>query len=333
MSSSPLLAVRRLKVHHAIRARVPWRRAGVIRAVDDIDFNLSAGETLGVVGESGCGKSTLARALVGLQKVTAGAIEYQGRNLATLSEREWRPLRRDIQMVFQDSAASLDPRMTVGRAIVEPLQALAPEMSAGERQSRMEALLERVGLSSDFAQRYPQELSGGQAQRVCIARALIVRPRILICDEPVSALDVSVQAQIVNLLRELQQEQGLAMVFIAHDLAVVRRMSQRLLVMYLGRLMEQAPREALFKQPMHPYTRALLAAVPAATPAEAAARGGRRVVDGEMPSLAAPPAGCVFATRCPMADERCTRLVPHLRRVAHGGYAACHYLGLSEAAA
>lgn len=316
---APLLAVRRLKVHYKTGTTLSWQRPLIVRAVDDVDFNLVQGETLGIVGESGCGKSTLARALAGLQPVTSGGISYQDRNLARLDENAWRPLRRDIQMVFQDPLASLDPRMSIGASIAEPLEALCPEISARERHSRVHAMLERVGLSAALYNRYPHEFSGGQCQRVGIARALIVRPRILICDEPVSALDVSVQAQIVNLLADLQAEYGLSMIFIAHDLAVVRHISQRVMVMYLGKVMEQTTRDTLFETPVHPYTRALLAAVPGAPGASATP------LQGEIPSPSNPPPGCVFVTRCPIADAHCARHAPVLTRNAYGGFSACHF--------
>lgn len=319
-ANAPLLAVRRLKVWHRLPDPWPWSAPGWLRAVDGIDFNLAAGETLGVVGESGCGKSTLARALAGLQPVHSGGIHYAGRNIADLDEAGWRPLRREIQMVFQDPLASLDPRMPIGESIAEPLEALYPEIGRRERATRVAAMLERVGLSAAQRNRYPHEFSGGQCQRVGIARALIVRPRLLICDEPVSALDVSVQAQIINLLADLQAEQGLSMIFIAHDLAVVRHISHRVMVMYLGRVMEQATSQALFDSPVHPYTRALLASVPGRVPAHL-----REVLRGEIPSLLHPPTGCVFASRCPIADPHCARQAPVPVRALHGGHSACHF--------
>ena len=327
ITGGPLLAVRRLKIHYKLESPWPWMRPGWLKAVDGVDLNLADGETLGIVGESGCGKSTLARALAGLQPVTGGGIEYQGRNITKLDEVGWRPLRREIQMVFQDPLASLDPRMTIGASIAEPLEALYPEVGRTERESRVRAMLEKVGLSGALYNRYPHEFSGGQCQRVGIARALIVRPRVLICDEPVSALDVSVQAQIVNLLGDLQVEYGLSMIFIAHDLAVVRHISRRVLVMYLGKVMEQASRDALFASPVHPYTRALLAAVPGTSGAK------RETLEGEIPSPANPPQGCVFVTRCPISDAHCARHAPTLTRAVHGGFSACHFTAAAQAAA
>lgn len=321
----PLLAVRRLKVHYTQGGGLPWQAASAVRAVDDVGFNLAAGETLGIVGESGCGKSTLARALAGLQTVSSGSINFDGQELSRLSESDWRPLRRQIQMVFQDPLASLDPRMTIGASISEPLEALFPELSKDERERRVHAMMERVGLSPRHVNRYPHEFSGGQCQRVGIARALVVRPKLLICDEPVSALDVSVQAQIVNLLADLQAEIGLSMLFIAHDLAVVRHISQRVMVMYLGKVMEHAERDALFGSPVHPYTRALLAAVPGT-------HGERsEPLSGEIPSASHPPPGCVFVTRCPIADALCGREKPVLSPGAHGGASACHFTGVAHA--
>jgi oligopeptide transport system ATP-binding protein len=306
-----LLTVRRLSL------RYPGRDGTTVHALRDVHLNLHEGETLGIVGESGCGKSTLARALVGLERPAAGAINFDGRDISSLTEAQWRPLRRQIQMVFQDPASSLDPRMTVDRIVAEPLEALYPESPAAERASRVREAVRRVGLGDAMFKRYPHELSGGQAQRVAIARALVVRPRILICDEPISALDVSVQAQIINLLRDLQEESGLSMIFISHDLAAVRHLSQRVTVMYLGRVMETAPADTLFKQPMHPYTRALLASVPGQHAAQ--------VLGGELPDPRFPPSGCVFRTRCPLADARCAMAVPAHRRTISGSFAACFY--------
>ena len=318
-AAGPLVRVRRLRVHYPLAAAWPWQRGGVLRAVEDLSFDLAPGETLGVVGESGSGKSTLARSLVGLQPATAGSIRLEGEEMVGATAERWRARRRDVQFIFQDPLASLDPRMTIGQIIEEPLLALEPAMGASAREQRVRQLMERVGLSAALRNRYPHEFSGGQCQRVGIARALVVQPRVLICDEPVSALDVSVQAQIINLLADLQREQGLSVLFIAHDLAVVRHLAQRVLVMYLGRVMEQAPAETLFALPRHPYTRALMASVP----------GQGRALSplvGELPSAASPPPGCVFASRCPMAEDDCSRRVPGLNRTGPTAAAACHYV-------
>jgi oligopeptide transport system ATP-binding protein len=315
-----LLAVRQLRVQLAVRAGGFWRRKVPLRAVEDVNFNLHAGETLGLVGESGSGKSTLARVLVGLQAPNSGAVHFDGRDLAALTTKEWRPLRREIQLIFQDPLASLSPRMRVAKAVAEPLKALYPEMSAAERAARAAQMLERVGIPGEHHRRFPHQFSGGQAQRIAIARALVVRPRLLICDEIVSALDASIQAQILDLLADLQRELGLAILFISHDLAVVRHISHRVMVMYFGRAMEHGHVDQIFGQPRHPYTRALLAALPGSV-----APPEHRILEGELPSPLTPPPGCVFATRCPMADEQCARKAPHARRYADGGMAACHY--------
>jgi oligopeptide transport system ATP-binding protein len=313
-----ILSVRRLTIEFPLAGDWPWSRGGLLRAVDDLHFDLQPGEALGIVGESGCGKSTLARALVGLQRANGGGIVLNGRDVARLDEKAWRPLRRDIQMVFQDPLASLDPRMTIAQSVEEPLRALRPELDAGARTVRVAEILARVGLEPELAQRFPHELSGGQCQRAGIARALVVEPKVLVCDEPVSALDIAVQAQILALLSGLQRERNLALIFISHDLAVVKQLCQRVLVMYLGRVMEQAPAAELFARPRHPYTRALLAAVPGPN--------GAAPLEGDLPSPSDPPSGCVFRTRCPMADELCAREVPHLRKVGEASYAACHFV-------
>ncbi len=324
-ATKPLLSVRRLQVHYPLRSLLPWRRRGLVRAVDDIQFDLHAGETLGIVGESGCGKSTLARTLVGLQGASLGSIRYNGHELIGRTKKDWRPLRRDIQLVFQDPLGSLSPRMTLGNIVAEPLRALQPELSAEDRRARALAMLERVGLGPEHATRFPHELSGGQGQRAGIARALIVNPKLLICDEPVSALDVSVQAQIVNLLADLQREQNLAMIFIAHDLAVVRQLASRVLVMYLGKVMEQGRAEDIYGNPKHPYTRALLAAAPVLETASAK-KTPRKLLRGDIPDPAHPPMGCVFHPRCPLAEQACVQSIPQLRRVSGEQYAACHFV-------
>lgn len=328
MSSSALLVVRRLVVRYPLPRLLPWRARHWRNAVDGLDFNLNAGETLGIVGESGCGKSSLARALLGLQPIAAGAALFNGHDLARLDKKQWRPLRREIQMVFQDPLASLDPRMRVGRIIEQPLIALRPDIEKSERPKRIAAVLERVGLSAADMQRHVHEFSGGQCQRIGLARALVVEPKLLICDEPVSALDVSVQAQVINLLTELQRDLGLAMIFIAHDLAVVRQLCHRVLVMYDGTVVEQAARERLFGTPLHPYTNALMSAVPGSGIAPAPVS---ITVTEQRPSKAADEVtvGCRYRARCAIADDYCGQAVPALRRVAPEHFAACHFIAAS----
>ncbi len=318
----PLLAVRQLKIQYRLRPKRPWAPALVLRAVDEINFNLMPGETLGLVGESGSGKSTLARALVGLNPITAGSARFQGQELAGLDARAWRALRREIQMVFQDPQASLDPRMRILEIVAEPLDYLMPELGRDARRQRASETLERVGLNAALHARFPHELSGGQCQRVGIARALVVKPQLLICDEAVSALDVSVQAQVLDLLLSLRRESSVSMLFITHDLAVARQVSDRVMVMYFGRVMEQATTELLFEQPRHPYTKALLASVPGSD------HTLRRqlLLAGEAPDLSVPASGCAFVTRCPMADEQCNRRVPPVQRLDDGAAVACHYV-------
>jgi oligopeptide transport system ATP-binding protein len=317
--SGPLLAVRDAAVDFHI-AEGLWRRPSVLRAVDGVSFDLDRGETLGVVGESGCGKSTLARAILGLVPLARGSVALEGRAVAYGERNQW--WRREIQVIFQDPLASLNPRMTVGQIVAEPLETLMPELSLPEMRRRVSGIMERVGLSAGHVNRYPHEFSGGQCQRIGIARALVSRPRIVLCDEPVSALDVSIQAQIVNLLTDLQQEMGLALVFIAHDLAVVRHISHRVMVMYLGRVAELADADDLYRHPKHPYTRALMAAVPVPDPGYRPQ--GAQILSGDVPSPLAPPSGCSFRTRCPIATDRCRTDRPDLR-AAGDALVACHY--------
>jgi oligopeptide transport system ATP-binding protein len=317
--SGSLLAVRDAAVDFHI-AEGLWRRPSVLRAVDGVSFDLDRGETLGVVGESGCGKSTLARAILGLVPLARGSVALEGRAVAYGERNQW--WRREIQVIFQDPLASLNPRMTVGQIVAEPLETLMPELSLPEMRRRVSGIMERVGLSAGHVNRYPHEFSGGQCQRIGIARALVSRPRIVLCDEPVSALDVSIQAQIVNLLTDLQQEMGLALVFIAHDLAVVRHISHRVMVMYLGRVAELADADDLYRHPKHPYTRALMAAVPVPDPGYRPQ--GAQILSGDVPSPLAPPSGCSFRTRCPIATDRCRTDRPDLR-AAGDALVACHY--------
>src|ERR1700761_2534185 len=298
MSEQAILSVRDIQVHFKVKAksRLPWAPSRTLKAVDGVSFDLNAGETLGVVGESGCGKSTLSRAILNLIPATHGEIVWMGEDLSAASTREWHEVRRDIQMIFQDPLASLDPRMTVGQIIAEPLVEHRPGMDKQEIDVRVRAMMAKVGLREQMINRYPHEFSGGQCQRIGIARALIVEPKLVICDEPVSALDVSIQAQIVNLLKSLQREMKLALIFIAHDLAVVRHISDRVMVMYLGRVMELADKHALYDTPRHPYTRALLSAVPVPDPAVERAKTVQ-ILSGDIPSPIDPPTGCVFHTR------------------------------------
>ena len=321
VESAPLLQVSNLSVRYPVR-RGGWRRADELHALNSISLQVQAGETLGVVGESGCGKTSLARAVLRLIPASAGRISFLGRELGGLAPGELRELRQHMQIVFQDPLASLDPRMRIVESVAEPLAIFRPELSGAQRAGEALQMLERVGLGAALANRYPHELSGGQCQRVAIARALIVQPRLLVCDEPLSSLDVSVQGQVLELLRRLQREFQLSMLFISHNLAVVRQLSQRVMVLYLGRVMELAPRQALFERPLHPYTRALLDSVPVLDPARERARPVAPL-RGELPSPVAPPTGCVFRTRCPAAQERCAAVVPPLEQPDLGREVAC----------
>ena len=316
----PLLEVRDLVKHFHVGGGLFGGAPGIIRAVDGVSFALRRGETLGLVGESGCGKTTTGRCILQLERPTSGAVLFEGRDLTALSEAELRPVRRRIQVIFQDPYSSLNPRMTVGQIVAEPLHVHGIVRSAPARTARVRELLGRVGLLPAHADRYPHEMSGGQRQRV--ARALAVEPRLIVLDEPVSALDVSIQAQIINLLEDLQAELGLTYLFIAHDLSVVRHISDRIAVMYLGKIAEIADRTALYETPRHPYTRALLSAVPIPDPAIEAERE-RIVLKGEIPSPLNPPPGCVFHPRCPIAIPECSVEVPALRTLEPDHRAAC----------
>jgi oligopeptide transport system ATP-binding protein len=324
MSEQAILSVRDIQVHFKVKSksRLPWAPSRTLKAVDGVSFELKAGETLGVVGESGCGKSTLSRAILNLIPATHGEIVWMGQALKGASAREWHDVRRDIQMIFQDPLASLDPRMTVGQIIAEPLREHRPGMSKEEMTQRVRAMMGKVGLREQMINRYAHEFSGGQCQRIGIARALIVEPKLIVCDEPVSALDVSIQAQIVNLLKSLQQEMQLALIFIAHDLAVVKHISDRVLVMYLGHVMELSDKHSLYSLPRHPYTRALLSAVPVPDPAVERTKVVQ-ILSSDIPSPINPPSGCVFHTRCPIAEARCSKEVPGLRTLSPGVAAAC----------
>ena len=322
--SETLLKVQDLAVHFPVAIGGPLRRKYLpLKAVDGVSFELRPGETLGIVGESGCGKSTLGRAVLRLIEPSAGRVVWLSDDLGTLNAEALRRHRRTMQIVFQDPLAALDPRMTIGDIIAEPLLTHEPGLGKPEVKARVKHMLAETGLSPQMINRYPHEFSGGQCQRIGIARAMVLRPKLIVCDEPVSALDVSIQAQIVNLLMRLQREFGLSLLFISHDLSVVRHISHRILVLYLGRMMELADRDALYQAPKHPYTRALIAAVPIPDP-RLERQKQRIVLAGDLPSPLAPPSGCVFRTRCPLAIELCAREVPRIEQIGPGHQVACH---------
>jgi oligopeptide transport system ATP-binding protein len=317
-----LLEVRNLKVHFPVQHGVFSRVRAHVKAVDDVSFSLAPGETLGLVGESGCGKTTLGRAIVRLVEPTAGSVLFEGEDIAMMDGAELRARRRKFQMIFQDPFGSLNPRMTVEDIIGEALDLHELADGTAARRARITDLLQSVGLDTAYAQRYPHEFSGGQRQRIGIARALAVEPRLIVCDEPVSALDVSVQAQIINLLQDLQQQHGIAYVFIAHDLAVVEHISRRVMVMYLGKVVEMTEAKALLRAPKHPYTQALISAVPEVVPDS---KRKRIVLAGAVPSPIHPPPGCRFHPRCPIAETpRCVAESPVLREMVPAHWAACH---------
>ncbi len=320
-----LLSIEDLKVHFPIESGIFLRRVGgYVKAVDGVSFSIACGETLGLVGESGCGKSTTGRAILKLVPLTAGRIHFEGRDLAALSGEALRQARRDFQMIFQDPYASLNPRMTVGEIVAEPLRTFGIARGKALRE-KVKELLDVVGLSARILNRYPHEFSGGQRQRIGIARALALRPKLIVADEPISALDVSIQAQILNLLQQLQDRFHLTYLFIAHDLAAVKQISDRIAVMYLGKIVEVAPYAAIYEEPLHPYTQALISAVPVPDPGVEATRK-RIVLTGDVPSPIAPPPGCRFHTRCPVRIARCALEEPRLAEYAPGHYAACHLL-------
>ena len=332
--AEPILSVRDLTKHYALKSGVVRHAVGHVKAVDGVSFDLYPGETLGVVGESGCGKSTLGRLLVNLEPPTSGTITFEGRDVTNLTGSAMRKLRRDIQIVFQDPYTSLDPRMTVGDIVGEPFRIHPDAVPRGKRTERVKELLDLVGLNPEHINRYPHEFSGGQRQRIGIARGIALNPKVLVCDEPVSALDVSVQAQVVNLLQKLQRELGMAYIFIAHDLSVVRHISDRVAVMYLGRIMEFGDEEQIYERSTHPYTQALLSAVPVPDPS---ARGMRHqiLIHGDVPSPANPPSGCRFHTRCwraqPLCSDKETTLTMHAD--GQGEHACrCHFTEIFEKA-
>ncbi len=323
-SSQDIVEVDDLRVHFPVRSRGLFPRViGQVKAVDGVSLRIPSGQTLGLVGESGCGKSTTGRAILRLAPITSGSVRLEGRDVTELTRQQLRPLRREAQMIFQDPFTSLNPRQTVGTIIAAPFRIQGVEPPGGVA-SAVRELMDRVGLNPEHVNRYPNEFSGGQRQRIGIARAIALRPRLIICDEPVSALDVSIQAQILNLLAGLQDEFGMSYLFIAHDLAVVRHVAQRVAVMYLGRIVESASRDELFSAPLHPYTFALMSAIPVPDPVAQAARE-RIVLSGDPPSPLDPPPGCAFHTRCFKAQDRCRSDAPALREMGDGHQVACHF--------
>jgi oligopeptide transport system ATP-binding protein len=322
-TNTTLLRVENLMMHFPIRRGVFQRQVGAVRAVDGVSFDIERGETLGLVGESGCGKSTTGRTILQLYKPTAGEVHFEGVDLVKLKGEQMRQMRRKMQMIFQDPYASLNPRMTVGQLVGEPL--MVHNVATGaEINDRVIHLLELVKLNPAFASRYPHEFSGGQRQRIGLARALALQPSFVICDEPISALDVSIQAQVVNLLEELQEQFNLTYLFIAHDLSMVKHISDRIAVMYLGVIMELATRDELHAKPLHPYTQALLSAVPIPDPV-ADAKRERIILKGDVPSPANPPSGCRFRTRCPIAEGTCAESRPDFREIRPGHFVACFF--------
>jgi oligopeptide transport system ATP-binding protein len=321
MAETPLLEVKHLKKHFPIKGGVFSKTIGYVYAVDDINFTLEKGETLGLVGESGCGKSTTGRTILRLIEPTDGAIYFEGQDITNLDKSAMRALRREMQIIFQDPYASLNPRMTVGSIIGEPLE-IHKIAKGAEKEERVALLLQKVGLRAEDMRKYPHEFSGGQRQRIGIARALALNPKLIVCDEPVSALDVSIQAQVINLLEDLQAEFGLSYLFIAHNLNVVEHISNRVAVMYLGQIVELASDEELYRNPQHPYTEALLSAVPIPDPT---VKKKRIILEGDVPSPINPPKGCHFHTRCMYKDKICEEVEPEFKDIGGGHWVACHF--------
>ena len=318
---APLLEVKNLKKWFPSSKSPFTGKKQYVKAVDGVSFTLHYGETLGIVGESGCGKSTMGRSVLRLLEPTSGQILFEGKNFTALNKKELRKSRSELQIIFQDPYASLDPRMTIGDIIAEPLD-IQLKLPEKERMERVLKMMERVGLNTRYVNRYPHEFSGGQRQRIGIARAMILNPKVVVCDEPVSALDVSIQAQVINLLKDMQKEMGMAYIFISHDFSVIKHISDRVAVMYLGRVMEIADKNDLYKHPMHPYTVALLSAIPVP---DRKHKKEKIVLEGDLPSPVNPPSGCVFHTRCPRAQEICKTQVPQQKDYGNGHCCACHF--------
>jgi len=321
-----LMKVEDLKVYFDVmpQGAMPWTKPNKLKAVDGVSFELKSGETLGIVGESGCGKSTLARAIIRMVPTEAGQVLWLGQDLLKFDKHKMRAQRKEMQMIFQDPLASLDPRMNIGEIIAEPLKTHFPKTPKSEIKDRVQEVMIRVGLLPNLVNRYPHEFSGGQCQRIGIARSLILKPKLIICDEPVSALDVSIQAQVINLLKELQDEMGMSLVFIAHDLSIVKHISTRIMVLYLGNMVELADSADLYSRPRHPYTQALISAVPIPDP-KIEKNKDVILIEGDLPSPINPPSGCVFRTRCPRVQDKCAVDKPEMLDAGNGHMVACHF--------
>jgi oligopeptide transport system ATP-binding protein len=326
MNHETIMQVENLKVHFDVSSEgdMPWTKRKKLQAVNGVSFELKSGETLGIVGESGCGKSTLARAIISMVPAETGRVLWFGKDLLALHKTEMRKHRREIQMIFQDPLASLNPRMTIGEIIAEPLKTHYPKTSKVDIKVRVENIMNKVGLLKNLINRYPHEFSGGQCQRIGIARALILKPKLIICDEPVSALDVSIQAQVINLLMDLQKEMDLTLIFIAHDLSIVKHISTKIMVLYMGNTVELAKSEDIYNHPRHPYTQALISAVPIPDP-KVEKNKDLILIEGDLPSPINPPSGCVFCTRCKKAQDICSQEKPELKEAASSHEVACHF--------
>ena len=326
MNHETIMQVENLKVHFDVSSEgdMPWTKRKKLQAVNGVSFELKSGETLGIVGESGCGKSTLARAIISMVPVETGRVLWFGKDLLALQKIEMRKHRREIQMIFQDPLASLNPRMTIGEIIAEPLKTHYPKTSKADIKARVEDVMNKVGLLENLINRYPHEFSGGQCQRIGIARALILKPKLIICDEPVSALDVSIQAQVINLLMDLQKEMDLTLIFIAHDLSIVKHISTKIMVLYMGNMVELAKSEEIYNHPRHPYTQALISAVPIPDPIIEKNKD-LILIEGDLPSPINPPSGCVFRTRCKKAQDICSHEKPELKEATSSHEVACHF--------